>query len=160
MGCLIMRKALAAMAALSLAGCSFGDDLKVTKAEVAKFHERLNAGKCAEIYAAAGKDFTRSIKLPGWIEMCEAFRARLGNFKTAPAPGWSNQYNNGVHTMVLTYLSEFEKDKAEEQFILRLDSGKAAITGYHIQSEALKGDPAPVTNETVPAEDAPKEDET
>lgn len=142
-----MRKFLMGAAVLALAGCSAGTDLPIARAGVDKVHGQLNGGRCAEIRDQASSDFKELTSAESWKTTCDQLAAGLGKFVSLAQTGWNDEVGTNGHIIRLNYDSEFEKGKAQEQFLFRIDGGKAVLVGYHVNSDVFtvvpKAPPAP-----------------
>lgn len=132
------RYALSMLAAVALAGCSMGQDLASGGAAVDAFHRQMDAGQFAAIDAAAGAEIKAS---PGGLApILEQVHARLGKVKSTARTGFNDAVNNGDHRLELSYKTVFERGEGDEEFIFRMIEGKPVLIGYHVKSDALKGD--------------------
>ena len=142
-----MRRFLAGAALLALAGCSAGADLPVARAGVDKVHSQLNGGQCAEIRDQASTEFKELSSAESWKTVCDQLAAGLGKFVSLAQVGWNDEVGTNGHIIRINYDSEFEKGKAQEQFLFRIDGGKAVLVGYHVNSDVFtvvpKATPAP-----------------
>lgn len=131
------RYALGVLAALALAGCSMGQDLTSGGAAVDAFHKQMDAGQFAAIDAAAGAEIKAS---PGGLApILEQIHARLGNVKSTTRTGFNDRIDNGDHRLELMYDTKFERGDGAEEFVFRMIDGKPVLIGYHVKSDALKG---------------------
>ncbi|MBO9712705.1 hypothetical protein [Sphingomonas sp.] len=135
---------------LLVAGCSPAADLPLAKAEVAKFRKQWASGRCGEIHAGAAPDFIQSTSREQWMQLCPLLAAKLGPFQSSSEPGWTDNLFNGEHFVILTYQSRFANGPGQEEFVYRLDGGRATLAGYHVNSNLLL-EPAPASGE--PGED-------
>jgi hypothetical protein len=131
-----MRIALILSMAAALAGCSMGQDMSVSQAAIADFHQKLNAGQFAAITDGSGPEI-KSGQSTDFNALLAAVRHKLGAFKSGSQQGFNDNYNNGDHTYSATYASVYETGPATENFVFRLNGGKAVLIGYHVQSAAL-----------------------
>jgi len=132
-----MRKSAWILAgAVALAGCSIGQDVPLAEAEATNFHKLLDAGKFDAIWQGASADLTSSPKA-NFEKLLDAVHRKLGAFKGAQQQGWNDQATTSGHFITLTYQSHYEKGDAAENFVYRIDGGKAHLAGYHINSDAL-----------------------
>jgi len=122
-------------AALALTGCSMGQDITDGDKAVVMFHRQFNAGQIEAIVSAAGPEMHQ-----GGIDgrtFLDTMRRKLGAFKSTSRTGFNDNYNNGDHTIALTYASTYATGPATENFLYRLSSGKPVLIGYHVESAAL-----------------------
>jgi|GEM_PF-947990 len=138
-----MRNLLTGAALLALTGCSIGADMPVARAAVDTVHAQLNGGQCAQIRDKAADDFKQLSSAESWKTMCAQLAAGLGKFVSLKEVGWNDQYTTGAgHIIRLNYDSKFEKAKATEQFLFRIEAGRASLVGYHVNSDVFNP-PAP-----------------
>ena len=131
-----MRKLFLALA-LVLAGCSMSGDSKVAQAEVVTFHALLDAGQFDKIYDDAAVDLKKATPKEKFVELLQAIHRKLGNTRASDMKGWNVNYGTGGNFATLTYQTVYADDQASEQFVYRLEDGKALLAGYHIESDAL-----------------------
>ena len=128
-------------ALLALAGCSVGADLPVARAGVDAVHGQINGGKCPAIRDAAAIDFKQLSTAESWKAICDQIGARLGKFVSLKETGWNDEQGTNGHIIRVTYDSEFEKGKATEQFLFRIEGGAASLVGYHVNSDVFNDVP-------------------
>jgi len=146
-----MRKFLTGAALLALAGCSAGADLPVARAGVDKLHAQFNGAKCPEIRDQASTEFKDLSSAESWQTMCDQLTAGLGKFVSLAQTGWNDEVGTNGHIIRLNYDSVFEKGKAQEQFLYRIDGNKAVLVGYHVNSDVFTVVPkAPATPPVAP----------
>ncbi|MFL6856701.1 MAG: hypothetical protein ACJ8EB_02200 [Allosphingosinicella sp.] len=129
--------AAAGAAALLLAACSVDGDLAAADAAVAGFHADLDRGAFAQIYNAASPEMKAVTNGPDLVRLLALVHARLGAFKRGARIGWNDSRTTSGHFVNLNYRAAYEKGAAEESFVFRLDGGRAALAGYHIDSPAF-----------------------
>jgi hypothetical protein len=132
-----MRFLAIVAAALALSACSIGKDIPVAEAAAVSFHQQLDAGKFVDTWQNAAPDLRAVTPKDKWLALLDAVHRKLGKFKSAKTVGWNDNFNNGRHFIVLNQQAEYERGSAQEQFVYRIDAGKAALAGYHVNSEAL-----------------------
>ena len=124
-------------AALARSACSIGKDVPLAEAGAARFHQSLDAGKFAETWQSAAPELRAATPQDKWLALLDAVHRKLGKFRTSKTIGWNDNFNNGVHFIVLNQEAQYERGTAQEQFVYRIDAGKAALAGYHVNSDAL-----------------------
>jgi len=132
-----MRDAFAMIMALALAGCSMGQDLSSGGTAVDDFHRKLDSGQSAAIESAAGPEI--KAMAGGFAAVLDQIHRRLGNVKSSTRTGFNDRVDNGDHRLELTYDTKFERGEGDEEFVFRIIDGKPVLAGYHIKSDALKG---------------------
>ena len=66
-----------------------------------------------------------------------AIHAKLGNFCFGRTVGWNDNVSTGGHFVTLRREAQFDRGAAQEEFVFNIVSGKTAMVGYHISSNAL-----------------------
>ena len=135
-----MRHLGIAVVAVALAGCNAGEQIPAAKVETEKFRQLYQEGNFPAIYRAAGKELTGTTSAADWTQLMGQIKGRLGDFRSAPEPGWNVAWNNGVQSITLGYNSTFERGLADETFIYRIVGGKPVLAGYNIKSADMLGD--------------------
>jgi hypothetical protein len=120
-----------------LAGCSVGADVPLATNAAAGFHRQLDAGKFAESYAAGAPELRGATTQQEWVQLLDAVHRKLGKFQSAAQTGWNDQMNTGGHFIVLTYQAKYERGAASEEFVYKIEGGKALLAGYHVNSNAF-----------------------
>lgn len=134
--------AAAAVAAGALAsGCSAiqsaMQDVKTADAQIAGFHQKLNAQDFAGIYGAAGPDLKADATQDQMVQLLTAVHGKLGNFQSGADTGWHETVNNNGHFLSVTYSAKYDRGAATESFEYRMSGGQALLSGYHVSSPAL-----------------------
>jgi hypothetical protein len=132
-----MRFLAIMVAALALSACSIGKDIPAAEAAAVGFHQMLDAGKFADTWQNAAPELRAATPQDKWLALLDAVHRKLGKFRTAKTVGWNDNFNNGAHYIVLNQEAQYERGTAQEQFVYRLNAGKAALAGYHVNSDAL-----------------------
>ena len=146
-----MRRWLMAAPLLALAGCSIGKDVPIAEQGAVALHKQYNDGKCANIRKDSAPEFKGMSTDKGWQFVCDQLTTGLGKFQSSKQTGWQDQIMNGDHRISIVYDSTFEKGKAREEFLYRIQDGKGILLGYHINSPVFDDKPA---NATEPANGA------
>lgn len=131
------RHALVIAAALALGGCSMGQGLATGGKAVDDFHRQLDAGQSAAIEAATGPEI--KAMAGGFAVVLDQVHRRLGKVKSSTRTGFNDSIDNGDHRLELTYDTKFERGDGDEEFVFRMIDGKPVLAGYHVNSDALKG---------------------
>jgi len=121
--------------ALLLSGC--GDTFKgkaVAEPQIAVFHERLDAGRYEEIYAAANDDFRKAAPKEKVLQLFSAIGKKLGKVKSSATKSWNVKTFNLVTTVVFGVETQFEQGTATETFTFRVAGDQATLVGYNINS--------------------------
>jgi hypothetical protein len=164
-----MRALIITAAALALASCGGGtesntaapentatatvDTSAAAKAEVAKFHELMDAGNGAEIYKGAAEALKSSVSEADFATSIAGTHEKLGNFKSSGEPVVSGDATQTV----LTYpQSVFENGTVQEVFTYLIVDGKPQFGAYDYKAVEAAAAPAEDAN----AEEAPAEGES
>lgn len=131
------RHTLVIAAALALGGCSMGQDLTAGGKAVDDFHRQLDAGETAAIEAAAGPEI--KAMAGGFAAVLDQVHRRLGKVNSSTRTGFNDSIDNGDHRLELTYDTKFERGDGDEEFVFRMIDGQPVLAGYHVKSDALKG---------------------
>jgi len=132
------RIAMAALAAgLLVGGCSMKEDMAAGDKAVAAFHQALDAGQFQQIWAGSAPDMKAATPQDRLVALLDAVHGGLGRFKSGSQVGFNDNVSTGGHVLSLAYQSQYEKGPAQEQFVFRIEGGKAVLAGYHINSDAL-----------------------
>lgn len=132
-----MRILLVAAAALALSACSLGKDIPAAAAAATHFHQQLDAGKFAETWQDAAPDLRGATPRDKWLALLDAVHRKLGKFRSAKTVGTNDNINTSAHFIVLNQQAQYEHGAAQEEFVFRITDGKAALAGYHVNSDAL-----------------------
>lgn len=127
----------AAAAAMLLGGCSAIQDAKAADAQIAAFHQKLNAQDFAGIYAGAAPELKASTSQDQIVQLLSAIHRKLGAFQSGADTGWHENLNTGGHFLTVTYSARYERGAATERFEYRIQGAQAQLTGYHISAPAL-----------------------
>jgi hypothetical protein len=126
---------LAALAAL--AGCSPGADVPAAEQGVASFHSALDSGRYAAIHASSSAEMKGTTSAEDLTRLLAAVHDRLGRFRTGKTRSWNDSRTTSGHFLTLDYAATYERGTAEENFVFRIDDGRATLAGYHVNSSAL-----------------------
>jgi len=140
-------------------GCKDAQKRHVLGAKgVEEFHKLYNAGKYAEIFAAADRDFGKSITLPDFQKSLSAMHSSLGKVIRSTESGWgaSSQHDktfslsmedglrvssgsggNDGDCVTLSQKTTFEKGEAAETFIFVMRDGQAFLSDYRVEPREL-----------------------
>lgn len=131
------RMVIGMLGALALAGCSFGADVPVAEKAIAAFHAQLDAAQFDAIYAGSAKEMKSTTTQAQLTAFLAAVHRKLGLLKSGKSVGWNENLNPGGHFMTINYQAVYERGPAAENFVYRIDDGKATLVGYHVNSDAL-----------------------
>ena len=120
-----------------LTGCNAAEDTKAGNAAVINFHASLNAGKFDQIYSDTDAEFKSITTREDFTKVLTAIHAKMGNFQSGKTVGWNDNATTGGHYLTLNTEAKYERGTGQEQFVFKIGGGKAAIVGYHINSNTL-----------------------
>jgi len=129
------RCLIAAAALLAVAGCSAGADVGATEREVERFHRLAADGEYDRLYEEAAVDFRRSGDRRELRNLLEGIDEQLGDVESARRQGWHVNYTSDGQVVTLTYDTRFERGRATERFVYRVEDGRPLLLGYHINSD-------------------------
>jgi len=133
-----MKGSWIGLAAISLlAGCNAAADTKAGEAGVASFHTSLNAGKFDQIYADTDPEFKSITTKADFTKLLTALHTKLGNFQSGKTIGWNDNATTGGHYLTLNTEAKYERGAGQEQFVFKIQDGRAVMIGYHVSSNAL-----------------------
>lgn len=131
------RTTVTMLGALALAGCSFGADVPVAEKAIAGFHAQLDAAQFGPIYARSASEMRKTTSQPHLTAFLDAVHRKLGLFKSGKSIGWNDNVNTSGHYVAINYQAVYEHGPAAENFVYRIDNGKATLAGYHVNSDVL-----------------------
>ncbi len=123
--------------ALALAGCSAGEDVPLANKAIDRFHTALNAGQFDPIYAGSAKDMKDTTPQPRLVALLAAVHRKLGTFRSGNSVGWNDNVNPAGHFVTINYQAKYEHGPAAENFVYRIENGRATLAGYHVNADAL-----------------------
>jgi hypothetical protein len=133
-----MRSAPLFFAALTgLAACSPGTEVPAAERAVAAFHIALDSGRFGAIYAASSEEMKRTTSAEDLTRLLEAVHGRLGRFRAGSTRSWNDSRTASGRFVTLDYAASYERGAAEENFVFRIDDGRAVLAGYHVNSGSL-----------------------
>jgi opacity protein-like surface antigen len=133
----MMRIAAATMTLFLLASCSMSADSRLAEDAVPQFHHALDAGDFDAIYEGSANDLKQAASQKDFLDLLEAVHRKLGLSQSSNRQGWNVNYNTAGTFVTLSFQTTYAEGKASEQFVYRLQDGKALLAGYHISSLAL-----------------------
>lgn len=137
MGDIVKRLLLTLGAALSLAACSAGANTKAAEEGVVSFHKTMDAGQHATIYDASSTDMKSAISRDDFIKLLNGLHSKLGAFKSGKTINWNVNVGTGGTYVTLNRETQFERGPGTEEFIFRIEDGRAVLAGYHVNSMLL-----------------------
>jgi hypothetical protein len=132
-----MRIALVVAAAILLAGCSASEQSKLAASAASGFHEKLDAGQFDSIYDASSDELKNATTRQDFDALLDAVHRKLGSTQSVQQTGWNVNYNMKGTFVTLAYGTKYSEGNAQEQFLYRLDGGRALLVRYNITSNTL-----------------------
>ena len=131
-----MRK-FAVAAAVAIAACSAGADSRLAERAVDEFHQMLDAGQFEAMYSASADELQKATTQEQFVALLGAVHRKLGSVKAATRKNWNVNYQPSGTFVTLVYSTSYAEGEAAEQFVYRMQDGKALLAGYHVNSNAL-----------------------
>jgi hypothetical protein len=104
---------------------------------VADFHKLYNDGKLAEIYSAGHSKLRSAATEKQFLEFVGAVQRKLGKVTQTSNVGFNLRTFNLTTTVVLNQSTTFEQGTGTETFTFEMESDKAVLVGYNINSRDL-----------------------
>jgi hypothetical protein len=153
-----MRSRLLLLAAFAaFAACSPGTDVPAAEQGVASFHSALDSGRYAAIHASSSAEMKGTTSADDLARLLAVVHDRLGRFRGGKTRSWNDSRTTSGHFVTLDYAATYERGTAEENFVFRIDDGRAALAGYHVNSNALIEAPAQPPQSAEPPAQPPLE---
>lgn len=111
--------------------------MKLAEGEVSEFHRLFETGQAAEIYLKASPQFQKAGTSAEFLAYVSAVRRKLGAMRSTEKQTWRVDYNTAGRFASLGYQTQYERGTASEQFVYLVDSGKAYLVSYNINSPDL-----------------------
>jgi hypothetical protein len=104
------------------------------------FRRRAANGEFTSIYREAALEFQKSTTEADFAKLMDGIGRKLGAWQSSKPPAWKVFSGMGGRTVTFGYASQFEKGPANEEFIWRIQGGRAILAGYHINSPLFLAD--------------------
>jgi hypothetical protein len=101
------------------------------------FHAQLNAEQYQQIIDQSDNEFKNSVGELKAREYLSAVRAKLGKIEGTVLKNWTANNENNRTLIAVIYETKFERDNAREEFIGRVEGGKAFLFRYNLDSRTL-----------------------
>ncbi len=121
----------------SLSACSLDAGVKIAESRIPEFHKLLDDAKYQQIYKDADQKLQTATSFDKFSALLSAIHRKLGNVKDSNSIGWHVNVLNGAQYVRLTYNTEFEHGKGQEQFTWVISGDKAKLAGYYITSDDM-----------------------
>lgn len=112
-------------------------DLRLADTAVARFHQQLNAGSFEQIYDDSDTEFKGVTTQEKFVNILSAIHRKLGPVQSTEREAFVLNYGTAGERIRLTYSTQFEGDKAQEQFVFQVVGDDLRLVGYDIRSDAL-----------------------
>lgn len=123
--------------AIMVSACSMEKDTALAEAQVARFHQELNSQQFETMYENAGPELKAAGTKSDFVALLNAVHRKLGTVTSSKRVTWNVNYHTSGSFVTLGYETTFTNGKGAEQFVYKLDDGKAFLVGYHINSNEL-----------------------
>ena len=120
-----------------LAGGCATPETKLVEKEISGFHTLVEGGRAAEIYQQASPRFREVGTSAEFLAYIEAVHRKLGAMQATERQAWRVDYNTAGKFASLGYKTQYERGTAYEQFVYVVDSGRAFLVSYNINSPEL-----------------------
>lgn len=101
--------------------CGLGDSKKEAEKLSDKFHKELEAENSKAIIGMLHEEALAADPEARWIQLFEDIYAGGELKKVEQDLGFNSSVNNGIHTITLNYILEFDQGKLREQIVWRTD---------------------------------------
>lgn len=133
----IREVAVVPMLAVFCVACSVGESTDAATKAVADFRISYFEGRFDQMYNDADPEFRQQTTRGDWNKLMRIVTSRLGQVRSQGDPAWNVNATTKGTFVTLVYQTDFEKGKATENFVWRVDGKSARLIGYHINSLAL-----------------------
>jgi hypothetical protein len=130
-----MRAPWIALLALSLASCSAGKDMTAAEQGVAALHQAFSTGQFATVYDGSAPEMKNSISRDEFVSTFGGIYGRTGAFKSGKTTGWKVNYGTDGNMVALDRDAQFQNARGTEEFVFRVQGGKAVLAGYHVKTD-------------------------
>lgn len=121
----------------ALVGCSGGARRADAERAVEEFHQRLDRGSFAIMYADTHPDLKAATSEKDFVAFLDAVHRKLGTIRKTEQLSWRVGSFNLNTEVSLTYKTTFDSGEGMESFSFRFDGGRAMVRGYNINSKEL-----------------------
>ena len=135
-----MNKTICAALALAALLCGCGnmtEGITSAKAQVAAFHQHMNAQDFGAIMSAADPDMFRVSPRTDVQSFLTVVHSKLGDVTDSQITTWNVRTFNGATTVVLVQNTKFQRGSGTETFTFRVRDKQAYLLGYDNNSRDL-----------------------
>ena len=119
--------------AMLFTGCAAVKDIDLSKQEVSRVHEMIDAGNYDAIYEAADEAFRTSVEPARSRALFERVHTAMGAIQSADAGGFEINTKNGSTFVKLTYTTSCAKGKLKEEFDFRMRGKQPKLLNYSVE---------------------------
>jgi len=119
------------------AGKSSYRDYQIASGAVERFHQQLNAGDYDRIYQGATDEFRGWGKREDLNRFFDNIREKMGTAGKPSTVGFHVNWRNGAVWVDQTLNTQFEKGKAQEYFVWKIEHDQPRLYNYRIDSPNL-----------------------
>jgi len=135
-----MRILALAPVLLVLCGCSAKADYQAAKTASDNFHQEMATANYSAIYDSASSEFRSSGPRETLIGFLQRVNRKMGTCGEASQQGINVNYNTAGSFVTLSYSRKCANGELGEQFVWRIEGGKALLVRYNANSPVLLTD--------------------
>jgi hypothetical protein len=120
-----------------LVGCSASANIDAAKAGVQQFHDLLNTSQFEAVYDQSDQAMKQTASADRLVKLLSAVHRKLGAAGDSALQNWNVNHTTSGQFVTLNYKTTFAGGAGDENFVYRMDGGRAKLAGYHIVSDAL-----------------------
>jgi hypothetical protein len=135
-----MRNFALALVVLGLCGCSAKADLQAATAATDNFHQQMAAANFAAIYDSTSSEFRATTNRETLFGFLQRVNRKVGPCSETSRQRFNVNYNTGGKFVSLTYSRKCANAEVGEQFVWKLEGGKALLVRYNADSPVLLTD--------------------
>ena len=118
-----------------LAGCNAVSDTKAAEQGVDALHQAFSSGQFATVYDGSAPEMKNSISRDAFVSTFGGVYSRTGAYKSGKTTGWKVNYGTGGNIVALNRDAQFQNARGTEEFVFRVQGGKAVLAGYHVKTD-------------------------
>ena len=131
------KQLLVFISLVALVGCSSSSDVPTAERAIEAFHSELNVGDFNKVYDGGSAELKAATSREKFGRILNAVHSKLGLFTNGKSVGWNDNATTSGRYVTINYDANYQKASATENFVFRIDGSRAALVGYHVNSDAL-----------------------
>jgi hypothetical protein len=135
-----MRTLTFALVVLGLCGCSTKADLQAATAASDNFHQQMASANFAAIYESTSDKFRTTTNRETLFGFLQRVNRKLGPCDQTSQQGFNVNYITVGKFVSLTYSRKCANAEVGEQFVWKIEGGKALLVRYNADSPVLLTD--------------------